>query len=69
MERSDLAALMTINYSDLSEFGDIGSGSFGKVQKADYLGTDVAVKECVKVTESYGFDFEKYLRREIETLK
>jgi hypothetical protein len=67
----DLKSLMTIEYSDLSGFNDVGAGSFGKVQKADYLGTDVAIKECFRLTNDtqVGFDFEKYLRREIDTLK
>ena len=46
---------------------NVGKGSFGAVYRADYLGTEVAVKECFTSIE--GQSLAKYLEREIEILK
>ncbi|KAI8904231.1 kinase-like domain-containing protein [Powellomyces hirtus] len=59
---------MSINWGDLTDFQDISSGSFGIVRKADYLGTDVAVKEFLDISDQPGFDVQKYIGREVEIL-
>jgi len=58
-----------IDYQYLSDFKLIGKGIFGIVYKASYLGTDVAVKECLPFIKQYGFDFEKVFNREVTILK
>ena len=68
-----------VHYSDLTDHQLIGQGSFGKVYRADYLGTDVAVKECftgvpqvqsaLSETTPPDWDFDKYLRREVSMLR
>lgn len=58
-----------IDYQYLSDFKLIGKGIFGVVYKASYLGTDVAVKECLPLIKQYGFDFEKVFNREVSILK
>ncbi|KAJ3005056.1 hypothetical protein HKX48_000902, partial [Thoreauomyces humboldtii] len=59
---------MSINWEDLTDFKDLSSGSFGIVRKADYLGTDVAVKEFLDISDRPGFDVQKYIGREVEIL-
>lgn len=46
-------------FSDISMHEVIGMGAFGKVYKAVWMGTDVAVKDfsCQQVTESLLEDF------------
>ncbi|TPX34830.1 hypothetical protein SmJEL517_g02575 [Synchytrium microbalum] len=56
-----------IDWSELSDFEEIGHGSFGQVFRADYLGTEVAVKEFLHIGQ--GFDFKKYMTREMTILK
>ncbi|KAF9350350.1 hypothetical protein BGX26_011469 [Mortierella sp. AD094] len=58
---------MRIQWSDLKTFDIIGSGSFGRVFHGDLLGTEVAIKECVR-SNSRAFD-EKYFKREVDILK
>ncbi|CAO3566345.1 unnamed protein product [Mortierella alpina] len=58
---------MRIQWADLKTFDIIGSGSFGRVFHGDLLGTEVAIKECVR-SESKAFD-EKYFKREVDILK
>ncbi|KAF9435735.1 hypothetical protein BGZ76_005628 [Entomortierella beljakovae] len=58
---------MRIQWSDLKTFDIIGSGSFGRVFHGDLLGTEVAIKECVR-SNSKAFD-EKYFKREVDILK
>ncbi|KAI8596533.1 hypothetical protein EDD21DRAFT_244631 [Dissophora ornata] len=58
---------MRIQWSDLKTFDIIGSGSFGRVFHGDLLGTEVAIKECVR-SDSRAFD-EKYFKREVDILK
>ncbi|KAF9371109.1 hypothetical protein CPC16_003249 [Podila verticillata] len=58
---------MRIQWTDLKAFTSIGSGSFGRVYHGDLLGTEVAIKECVR-SESRAFD-EKYFKREVDILK
>ncbi|KAF9585914.1 hypothetical protein BGW38_000070 [Lunasporangiospora selenospora] len=58
---------MKIQWSDLKRFDIIGSGSFGRVFHGDLLGTEVAIKECVR-SDSRAFD-EKYFKREVDILK
>ncbi|KAG0015970.1 hypothetical protein BGZ80_009511 [Entomortierella chlamydospora] len=58
---------MRIQWSDLKTFDIIGSGSFGRVFHGDLLGTEVAIKECVR-SNSRAFD-EKYFKREVNILK
>lgn len=38
-------------------------------RRADYLGTDVAVKEFLDLADQPGFDLQKYIGREVEILK
>ncbi|KAI7817186.1 kinase-like domain-containing protein [Gamsiella multidivaricata] len=58
---------MRIQWTDLKTFDIIGSGSFGRVFHGELLGTEVAIKECVR-SNSRAFD-EKYFRREVDILK
>ncbi|KAF9982924.1 hypothetical protein BGZ65_002364 [Modicella reniformis] len=58
---------MRIQWSDLKTFDIIGSGSFGRVFHGDLLGTEVAIKECVR-SNSKAFD-EKYFKREVDILR
>ncbi|KAJ3288037.1 hypothetical protein HK104_008351, partial [Borealophlyctis nickersoniae] len=60
---------MSIPWEDLSDFRDLSSGSFGVVRRADYLGTDVAVKEFLDISDQPGFDVRKYIGREVDILK
>lgn len=62
-----LRKTMRIQWTDLKVFTSIGSGSFGRVYHGDLLGTEVAIKECVR-SESRAFD-EKYFKREVDILK
>eukprot|EP00835_Amoeboradix_gromovi_P006553 NODE_794_length_4196_cov_0.103246.p2 type:complete len:178 gc:universal NODE_794_length_4196_cov_0.103246:1928-2461(+) len=57
---------MSLNVEDFEVIEEIGAGQFGKVFKAEYLGTVVAVKECYKID---GMDFKKYLDREVTLLQ
>lgn len=57
---------MSLSEEDFNVIETIGVGNFGKVCKADYLGTTVAVKECFKIP---GIDFKKYLEREVSLLQ
>ncbi|KAG0256087.1 hypothetical protein BG011_004750 [Mortierella polycephala] len=58
---------MRIQWTDLKAFDMIGSGSFGRVFHGELLGTEVAIKECVR-SNSRAFD-EKYFKREVDILK
>ncbi|KAG0231828.1 hypothetical protein BGX31_005346 [Mortierella sp. GBA43] len=58
---------MRIQWSDLKTFDIIGSGSFGRVFHGELLGTEVAIKECVR-SNSKAFD-EKYFKREVDILR
>ncbi|GJJ68090.1 hypothetical protein EMPS_00436 [Entomortierella parvispora] len=58
---------MRIQWEDLTTFDTIGSGSFGRVFHGDLLGTEVAIKECVR-SESKAFD-DKYFKREVNILR
>ncbi|KAJ3090590.1 hypothetical protein HK102_003255 [Quaeritorhiza haematococci] len=60
---------MSIPYGDLDNWVEIGSGAFGKVYRADYLGTDVAVKEFFDIKDQPEFDLAKYTSRELDILK
>lgn len=57
---------MGMKWEDLQDFESISAGNFGVIRKADYLGTDVAVKEF---KQEKGFDLEKYVGRELDILK
>ena len=57
---------MSLNFEDFETKEEIGAGQFGRVFKADFLGTLVAVKECYKLD---GMDFKKYLEREVSLLQ
>jgi serine/threonine protein kinase len=58
---------MKIQWADLKIHDIIGSGSFGRVFHGDLLGTEIAIKECVR-SNSKEFD-EKYFKREVDILK
>ncbi|KAF9934733.1 hypothetical protein FBU30_000591 [Linnemannia zychae] len=58
---------MRIQWTDLKTYDIIGSGSFGRVFHGDLLGTEVAIKECVR-SDSRAFD-EKYFKREVDILR
>ncbi|KAJ3321805.1 hypothetical protein HDU76_014021 [Blyttiomyces sp. JEL0837] len=48
----------------------INAGSFGTLAKADYLGTEVAVKTFLDIKQQdVGFDVHKYIEREVNILK
>lgn len=56
----------TINYDDLVFEKEIGSGSFSRVYKAEYLGVHVAVKQLFTQIDE---EMRIYLIREVEVLK
>eukprot|EP01104_Vermistella_antarctica_P006481 TRINITY_DN17181_c0_g1_i1.p1 TRINITY_DN17181_c0_g1~~TRINITY_DN17181_c0_g1_i1.p1 ORF type:complete len:353 (+),score=70.47 TRINITY_DN17181_c0_g1_i1:311-1369(+) len=60
-----------INYDDMIIESVIGHGNFGEVYKADYFGTEVAVKRILEFQDAdeYGVDMEKYIEREVANLK
>ncbi|KAI9207611.1 kinase-like domain-containing protein [Polychytrium aggregatum] len=69
-EEPESGSFTFIPWSELTEFQNVGRGNFGIVRKADYLGTEVAVKELLDISaEQPGFDFGKYVEREIGILK
>jgi len=55
-----------INYSDLENMKDLSAGNFGVVYKAQYFGTDVAVKKLLDVDDTF---MHKYIEREMAILK
>ncbi|KAJ3037814.1 hypothetical protein HDV00_001315 [Rhizophlyctis rosea] len=63
------ASMSSIPWDDLSDFSDLTSGSFGVLRRADYLGTEVAVKEFLDISDQPGFNLKKYIGREVEILK
>ncbi|KAI8622258.1 kinase-like domain-containing protein [Chytriomyces sp. MP71] len=65
-----IPAHILIRHADLAEWSEIKSGAFGVLHKADYLGTDVAVKTFLDITKQEpAFDLKKYIEREVEMLK
>ncbi|KAJ3296379.1 hypothetical protein HDU79_006858 [Rhizoclosmatium sp. JEL0117] len=61
---------MFIKPTDLTDWVMIKSGSFGVLHRADYLGTDVAVKSFLDITnQDSSFDLQKYVEREVDMLK
>lgn len=70
MSAPDTARKSELQYSDLSDLIEIGRGSFGRVFRADYLGTDVAVKEFLQqLPDAVNWDFDKYYGREVDMLR
>ncbi|RKP08957.1 kinase-like domain-containing protein, partial [Thamnocephalis sphaerospora] len=63
---ADTAADNGIQFADLEFHESIGVGLFGTVHRGEYLGTEVAIKECSHDTT---FDFEKYFAREVDMLR
>ncbi|TFK20451.1 TKL/LISK/LISK-DD1 protein kinase [Coprinopsis marcescibilis] len=60
-------AFDVIPYEDIKgDWKKLGSGSFGNVYKANYLGIDVAIKE---VLPSNDYDVSKYFEREWRLMK
>ncbi|TFK79650.1 tyrosine protein kinase, partial [Polyporus arcularius HHB13444] len=60
-------AFDVIPFEDIKgDWKKLGSGSFGNVYKANYLGIDVAVKE---VLPSNDYDVAKYFEREWRLMK
>ncbi|GAM20411.1 hypothetical protein SAMD00019534_035860 [Acytostelium subglobosum LB1] len=60
----------TIDFEDLEIGREIGSGGFGKVYKGEYLQTPVAIKKIhIAPDDPNRKDLEKFLIREIETIK
>jgi len=55
-----------IKFSDLENLQDLSSGNFGKVYKATYLGTQVAVKKLLDVDDEF---MHKYIEREMGILR
>lgn len=66
-------SLHDIDFKDLMDIRELTKGQFGRIFRADYLGTEVACKLCdnsVKPADAPAdWDHEKYLKREIEMLK
>jgi serine/threonine protein kinase len=64
----DLESSWAIDPNDVKTFKEIGHGAFGKVFKAEYLGTDVALKkiELSKISDPMELLF---LKREVAVLK
>ncbi|KAJ3335735.1 hypothetical protein HDU93_004581 [Gonapodya sp. JEL0774] len=63
------SASAIIEAEDLTDFRMVGSGNFGRIWVADYLGTDVAVKELLRAKDQSLAEFEKYTERELSTLR
>ncbi|EGG17929.1 LISK family protein kinase [Cavenderia fasciculata] len=60
----------TIDFDDLEIGREIGSGGFGKVYRGEYLGAPVAIKRVhIAPDDPNRKDLEKFLNREIETIK
>eukprot|EP01133_Synstelium_polycarpum_P019157 gene19157-22948_t len=60
----------TIAFDDLEIGREIGSGGFGKVYRGEYLGAPVAIKRIqIAPDDPNRKDLEKFLHREIETIK
>lgn len=57
---------ITIPFSDIQFEKKIGKGAFGEVWKAQYLGTDVAVKKMFQPEDAW---VRKLIKREIEALR
>jgi len=55
-----------IKFDDLLITKTIGKGNFGKVYRGTYFGTDVAIKQLYYVDDE---DMQKYIAREMQTLK
>ncbi|KAI0239032.1 Mitogen-activated protein kinase kinase kinase 7, partial [Massospora cicadina] len=58
----------SIDFSHLKLREKVGAGSFGTVWEATYLGTPVAVKECVPSPDDTTAEFTSYFEREVELL-
>jgi len=61
--------LLDCNYDDLEIENEIGRGAFGKVYKAMYFGTEVAVKKIANNINDKNIDVDKFLKREVALLK
>jgi LIM domain kinase 1 len=55
-----------IQFSDFKTLQTIGKGNFGKVYKGVFLGAEVAIKQLYYVDDE---DMQKYIQRELATLK
>ncbi|KAJ3069933.1 hypothetical protein HDU98_007026 [Podochytrium sp. JEL0797] len=61
---------MFIKPDDIVDRVMIKSGAFGVLHKADYLGTEVAVKTFLDIAKQEStFDLQKYIEREVGMLK
>ncbi|KAJ3213967.1 hypothetical protein HK099_007097 [Clydaea vesicula] len=58
-----------IEWEDLTEWKEIGSGAFGQVYKAEYLGTEVAIKKFMDIKPNPNIDLKKYIDREVGILQ
>jgi serine/threonine protein kinase len=58
--------ISNIEWTDIEEVQVLQSGAFGNVFKAEYLGTEVAIKEFL---DFQSVDSKKYTQREIEILR
>ncbi|TPX73848.1 hypothetical protein CcCBS67573_g04883 [Chytriomyces confervae] len=61
---------MFLQPEHLCDWSEIKSGAFGVLYKADYLGTEVAVKTFSDIsTQEASFDLQKYIEREVDMIK
>ncbi|KAJ3238902.1 hypothetical protein HDU81_006913 [Chytriomyces hyalinus] len=61
---------MFLQPEHLCDWTEIKSGAFGVLYKADYLGTEVAVKTFSDIsTQEASFDLQKYIEREVDMIK
>ncbi|KAJ9060703.1 hypothetical protein DSO57_1028150 [Entomophthora muscae] len=58
----------SIDFLQLELHEKVGEGSYGSVWRASYLGTPVAVKECIPNSQDKHAEFISYFEREAEML-